>query len=248
MLAMLTRKHLVWIACALVLLTLFKTMKPMEAFALDGWLAAYGEFSWLEAPMWLGMNATAPPASQALAAMLFTKEKPRLVAIENKKSANAKLRLSRVLGANGALSLDLDAPVSSNLAESRDEVFAVMRSTVSNRYFIRSASNAGEYVGTIEKCERLALLSPKPSAGATESQLAALVYDDWIIEPVANGTANQFHIRTTTCLDGLKYYLTAAWNADNVTGKARMKPGTVALTSTNIASATWEFRAVAGPA
>jgi hypothetical protein len=213
------RVHLVWIACALIL-WLALGMPAFEAFQLSGWLTEYGEFDWLELPAWLKMNETAPPAGASLITMTFSKASPRLVALENKNE-----RLVR----KTATTLDVEPPGAKNLVETRDEVWAIMRSASTNRYIIRSASEKGEYV-----------TADTESAGATCKKLVLrdAIYDDWIIEP-APGT-NTFFIRTTVCRDGEKYYL-----ATNASGKLTMLSG--AAIKANDKVAAWEFKAILGP-
>ena len=222
--ALFSRAHLVWVAGALALLVYFKTMKPLEAFQLSGWLSEYGEFDWLELPAWLKLNEPAPPANAALITMSFTKATPTLVALESKRIP-AKGRLVR----KTATTLEMDTTTAANIVESRNEVWAVMRSA-QNRYMIRSASEAGEYV-----------TADTATGGSTckKLSLGAAEYGEWIIEP-APGT-NTFFVRTGVCRDGDKYYL-------GVGPGGGLNMVASAAAQADVAAVSWEFKAVIGAA
>ncbi len=210
--------HTVVVLVALGLL-LWLMLRPREDFMLSGWLAEYGEFDWIEAPAWLVKNETSPP-STALTTLTFVKDRPILLAIESAKTNTLRLKSGAQL---------LGPSTATDLATTQNEIWAVIKNEF-NRYSLRSASAAGEYLG-VSSC----------SQGDADVKLTlGELYADWIIAPAEGARANTFFVHTPTCKNGVKYYLA------NVNGALGLV-GAETVTA-DAAAVSWEFRAIAGPA
>lgn len=225
------RALILWLAVGLIAFLYFKNMTAVEAFKMDGWLDKFGEFDWIEAPAWLAVNEESAE-DEALTNLSFSETRPLLIAIEpagKDETDTRRLKLS-----NG--DLVVDNPSATNIVETQAEIWAVMRSSATSRYMIRSGSPAGEYIKVDDRktCENLGIHTPADPNDDNDN------WADWIIEPAQGTKANTFFIRTRKCNDTKKYYL----GVQN--GNVVMLPETVVPTDPT--SVSWEFRAIIGPA
>ena len=184
-----------WVLVALVLAIVVLVVQKNETFKADGWLSSY-QLNWFSFPAFLNKDEKAPKPNQALTTLSFTPNSPTLVAIEHPASK------TRLVMSGRKLDLKSTRNKAKDQLETRNELWAIIRSDKTERYQIRSASTVGESITIDDQDWCLDVSVPNKK------------FEDWIIEPANARLVNSFYIRTRQCRGdgngkGLRYFLAA---------------------------------------